>query len=99
LVGGMPCIFMRPRFCCFGVIAKLTFKGLFPTFIVGMFITSRKVVENFFGCLLYPPKIRISENCLAVERVPGRAHLPTCSIRLTFGYMYGGRGGSRCMCV
>ncbi len=37
---------------------------------------------------------KIWQNFLGIERVSGRAHLPTCRIRLTFGYMYGGRGGS-----
>ena len=40
------------------------------------------------------PHFQISENLIRVERVSARAHSPTCSIRLTFGYVYGGRGGS-----
>ena len=45
---------------------------------------------GYFGT----PRFQISEISVGVARVSGRAHLPTCSIRLTFGYMYGGRGGS-----
>jgi len=39
-------------------------------------------------------KPKISEISWGIARVSRRAHLPTCRMRLTFGHMYGGRGGS-----